>query len=150
MSNFRETCPQCEQPISVEKGKVTTCLVCNASQVHSDPGPGEIWRRCPVCHIFFQAAPLKSLSCPYCLGNRNLPTNDGFDKWVPDAAFPQVHTNRSQSGTLPESTHNTRRPVLQLFLALWQPYHAAIERFLVKIWPTSLFTFTEEERRALR
>lgn len=107
VSNFRETCPQCEQPISVEKGKVTTCLVCNASQVHSDPGPGEIWRRCPVCHIFFQAAPLKSLSCPYCLGNRNLPTNDGFDKWVPDAAFPQVHTNRSQSGTLPESTHNT-------------------------------------------
>ena len=150
VSNFRETCPQCEQPISVEKGKVTTCLVCNASQVHSDPGPGEIWRRCPVCHIFFQAAPLKSLSCPYCLGNRNLPTNDGFDKWVPDAAFPQVHTNRSQSGTLPESTHNTRRPVLQLFLAWWQPYHAAIERFLVKIWPISLFTFTEEERRALR
>lgn len=52
VTNFRETCPQCEQPISVEKGKVTTCLVCNASQVHSDPGPGEIWRRCPVCHIF--------------------------------------------------------------------------------------------------
>ena len=104
----------------------------------------------PSLPHFFQAAPLKSLSCPYCLGNRNLPTNDGFDKWVPDAAFPQVHPNRSQSGTLPESTHNTRRPVLQLFLAWWQPYHAAIERFLVKIWPISLFTFTEEERRALR
>jgi len=150
VTNFRETCPQCEQPISVEKGKVLTCLVCNASQVHIDPVPGEIWRRCPVCYIFFQAAPHKALSCPYCLGNGNPPTNDGFDKWSPDSAFPQVHTNQSQSDTVSKSSYNPRNSFFRLLLAWWQPYQAVIERFLVTIWPTALFTFTAEERRALR
>ncbi|MEE2796554.1 MAG: hypothetical protein VYA49_04145, partial [Planctomycetota bacterium] len=56
----------------------------------------------------------------------------------------------SQSDTVPESPHNARRPAFRLFLAWWQPSQAAIERFLVTIWPTSLFTFTDEERRVLR
>ena len=49
-----------------------------------------------------------------------------------------------------QSAYESRRTAFQLFFSWWQPHLAAIERFFVSLWPTSLFTFTAEERRALR
>ena len=119
VTDFHKTCPQCEQPIFVEKGKVSTCLVCNASQVHDDRNSNAKWRNCPNCNIFFQAAPREIVSCPNCRTNQIHPVHDGIVKWERNNSTPRVHSDLSQSGTLPESTHNTRRPVLQLFLAWW-------------------------------
>ena len=141
MTDFHKTCPQCEQPIFVEKGKISTCLVCNVSQVHDDRNSNAKWRNCPNCNIFFQAAPRDIVSCPNCQTNQIHPVHDGIVKWERNNSTPRVHSDLSQSDTVPESPHNTRRPALQLFLAWWQPYQAAIERFLLTIWPTSLFTF---------
>ena len=150
MTDFHKTCPQCDQPIFVEKGKVSTCLVCNASQVHDDRNSNAKWRNCPNCNTFFQAAPREIVSCPNCRTNQIHPVHDGIVKWERNNSTPRVHSDLSQSDTVPESPHNARRPAFRLFLAWWQPSQAAIERFLVTIWPTSLFTFTDEERRALR
>ena len=69
VTDLHKTCPQCEQPIFVEKGKISTCLVCNASQVHDDRNSNAKWR-CPNCNIFFQAAPREIVSCPNCRTNQ--------------------------------------------------------------------------------
>ena len=150
VTDFHKICPQCEQPILVEKGKLSTCPVCNASQVHDDRNSREKWRSCPNCNIFFRAAPSEIVSCPNCRTNQIHPVKHGVVKWERNDSTPGVHSDLSHSDTVPESTLNTRRTAFQLFLAWWQPKQAVIERFLVRIWPTSLFTFTNEERRALR
>ena len=150
VTDFHQMCPQCEQPIFVEKGKVSTCLLCNASQVHDDLNANEKWRNCPNCNIFFRAAPREIVPCPNCRTNQIHPVHHGIVKWERNALNPPVHSDLSHSDTVPESTHNTPKTALKLFLAWWQPYQAGIERFFVTIWPTALFTFTAEERRALR
>ena len=62
----------------------------------------------------------------------------------------QVHTDLSHQETPHQSTDGPRRTALAKLFSWLQPYQAALERFCVTLWPTSLFTFTTEERRALR
>ncbi len=78
------------------------------------------------------------------------PENAGIVKWERDHALPQVHTDLSHQETPLQSTGRPRRTALAILFSWWQPYQAALERFCVTLWPTSLFTFTTEERRALR
>jgi len=129
---------------------VSVCLVCRAAQIHSEPNLDEKWQNCPNCDLFFQAAPLQIVSCPNCQTNQVHPENDGIVQWERDHLAQRVHTDLSHTDTLGQSSHNSRRTPFQLFFSWWQPYQAAIERFFVTLWPTSLFTFTAEERRALR
>ncbi len=151
MSDLHRICPQCQQPVFVEKGKVSTCPVCLASQVHSEPKSDEKWRACPNCDLFFQAAPVQIVCCPNCQISQVHPEKGGIVQWVPDHSEPRVHTDLSQRDPpLFQSTQKSHRTSFQLFFSWWQPYQAAIERFFVTLWPTSLFTFTSEERRALR
>ena len=78
------------------------------------------------------------------------PENAGIVKWERDHALPQVHTDLSHQETPLQSTGRPRRTALAILFSWWQPYQAALERFCVTLWPTSLFTFATEERRALR
>ena len=64
------TCPKCQQTISVEIGRVATCPVCHAAQLHGDPESNEKWRTCPNCSLLFQAAPVDVVSCPHCQTNQ--------------------------------------------------------------------------------
>lgn len=150
VTNIPRICPQCDAPISVREGQMSVCRVCHASQVHSEPNLAENWRRCPNCDLFFKAAPLQFVFCPNCQTNQVHPENDGIVKWERGHSAPRVHTDLSHPDTLFHITHNTGRTAFQLVFSWWQPYQAAIERFFVTLWPTSLFTFTSEERRALR
>lgn len=150
MTDIPQTCPQCKAPIFVEKGRVSECLLCQALQVHSEPNFGEKWRKCPHCDVFFQAVPLQIVSCPNCQTNQVRPEKDGIVQWEKDHSAPRVHTDLSQPDTLFRSNHRSHQTAFQLFFSWWQPYQAKIERFFVTLWPSSLFTFTAEERRALR
>ena len=150
MTDTPQTCPQCKVPIFVEKGRVSECLICRALQVHGEPNFGEKWRKCLNCDVFFQALPLQIVSCPNCQTNQVHPEKDGIVQWEKDHSAPRVHTDLSQTDTFFQSTHRSYETVFQLFFSWWQPYQAKIERFFVTLWPSSLFTFTAEERRALR
>ncbi len=150
MNDIQQTCPQCKALIVVEKGRVSECLTCRALQVHGEPNFREKWRKCPNCYIFFQAVPHQIVSCPNCQANQVHPEKDGIVQWEKDHSAPQVHSDLSQTETLFQSNHRSHRTAFQLFFSWWQPYQAKIERFFVTLWPSSLFTFTAEERRALR
>jgi len=144
------TCPKCQQTLFVEIGKVATCPVCHASQLHGEPESNEKWRTCPNCSLLFQAAQVNVVSCPNCQTNQIHSDSSNIVEWERNDSAPRVHTDLSQPDTLVDSPHRFRRTVFQLFFSHWHPYQAAIERFFVTLWPSSLFTFTTEERRALR
>ena len=150
MTDIPRTCPQCEAAIFVEKGRVSQCSVCQANQVHADTYSGEKWRNCPNCTLLFQAPPVQVVSCPKCQTNQIHQDDDGIVKWERDSSAPQVHTELSHQETPLQSTGGPRRTALAILFSWWQPYQAAFEVFCVTFWPTSLFTFTTEERRALR
>ena len=150
MTDIPRTCPQREAAIFVEKGRVSQCSACQANQVHADTYSGEKWRNCPNCTLLFQAPPVQVVSCPKCQTNQIHQDDDGIVKWERDSSAPQVHTELSQQETPHQSTGGPRRTALAILFSWWQPYQAALEQFCVTLWPTSLFTFTTEERRALR
>jgi len=110
----------------------------------------EKWVNCANCNIAFQAATLEIILCPHCQTNQVHPENNGVVKWERDHSAQRVHSDLSLTDTLVQSNSNSHRTAFQLFFSRWQPYQAAIERFFVTLWPTSLFTFTAEEKRALR
>ncbi len=151
MTDIPRTCPKCDAAIFVEKGRVSACLVCQASQVHDEPNVDQKWRACPNCDVLFQSAPVKVVCCPNCQTNQIHPEKDGVVQWVPDHSASRVHTDLShRDPPLPQFTQNSKQTPLRLIFSWWQPYQASIERFFVTLWPTSLLTFTPEERRALR
>ncbi len=117
--------------------------------MHTDTHSDEKWRTCPHCNLFFQAPPVQVVSCPKCQTNQ-IHQDDGIVKWERDHAVPKVHTDLSYQETPLHSTGGPRRTALAILFSWLQPYQAALERFCVTLWPTSLFTFTTEERRALR
>ena len=150
VTDIPRTCPKCNQPIFVKNGRVSQCSVCQANQVHADTYSGEKWRNCPNCTLLFQAPPIQVVSCPKCQTNQIHQDDDGIVKWERDSSAPQVHTELSQQETPLQSTGGPRRTALAILFSWWQPYQAAFEVFCVTFWPTSLFTFTTEGRRALR
>ena len=150
MTDIPRTCPQCNQPIFVKSGQVAQCSVCQAYQLHTNIHLDEKWRACPGCNFLFQSPAGQVVSCPKCQTNQIYQNDDGIVKWERDPSAPQVHTELSHQVTPLQSTGGPRRTALAILFSWWQPYQAALERFCVTLWPTSLFTFTTEERRALR
>ena len=111
---------------------------------------GEKWVNCANCNIAFRAAPLEIPLCPNCQTNQVHPENNGIVQWERDHSAQRVHSDISHTDTLVQSNRNSHRTAFQFLFSWWQPYQVAIERYFVTLWPASLFTFTAEERRALR
>ena len=66
-----------------------------------------------------------------------------------DYASPLPTPALSHQDLFLQSAYKSRQTAFQLFFSWWQPHLAAIERLFISLWPTSLFTFTAEERKAL-
>lgn len=88
--------------------------------------------------------------CPRCQTDLGHQQQRGFVIRDEDFTPPLPPPELSHKDLFLQSAYKSRRTAFQLFFSWWQPYLAAIERFFVSLWPTSLFTFTAEERRALR
>ena len=88
--------------------------------------------------------------CPRCQTDLGHQQQRGFVIRDEDFTPPLPPPELSHKDLFLQSAYKSRRTAFQLFFSWWQPYLAAIERFFVSLWPTSLFTFTAEERKALR
>ena len=88
--------------------------------------------------------------CPRCQTDLGHQQQGGIVIRDEDYAPPLLTPELSQRDLFVQFAYKSRRTALQLFFSWWQPHLAAIQRFFVSLWPTSLFTFTAEERKALR
>lgn len=150
MINTTQTCPCCQHTFQSENGQISQCPSCQASQVHLLPATSDKWRTCPNCGILFQAAPVQIVSCPGCQTNQIHEDRSGFVEWERGSATAEQRSAPSHQDRFFQSEHKTRQTIFQSLLTRWRRYRVAVERFCVTFWPVDLFTFTLEERRALR
>lgn len=90
------------------------------------------------------------MSCPGCQTNEVHAGKEGGVKWqrasVDDKKrhMPDQHDNSFQYAPKIDQT------IFQRLKSHWKRYRIAFEKFCITFWPVDLFTFTQEERRALR
>ena len=145
-----QKCPSCQTTFQPEAGQISHCPTCQTSQFHVAVATHGKWRVCPQCNILFQAPPGKIVSCPGCQTNEIHAGKEGGVKWqrasVDDKKrhMPDQHDNSFQYAPKIDQT------IFQRLLSHWKRYRIAFEKFCITFWPVDLFTFTQEERRALR
>jgi len=150
VANNAKTCPRCRALFVPENGHFLTCPNCHASQARDAAYSEQKWRNCLKCKVPFQASSSRMIFCPRCQTDFGPQDQEDIVIWENACAFPRTPTEPSHEDSFLQSTHKSRRTIFQVFLSWWQPNQAALERFCITLWPTSLFTFTKDERRALR
>ncbi|MBT7728812.1 MAG: hypothetical protein HN703_08015 [Planctomycetaceae bacterium] len=118
--------------------------------MHLLPKARDKWRTCPNCNILFQAAPVRIVSCPGCQTNQIHEDKGNFVEWERGSAAVEQRSTLSHQDRFYQSEHKARQTFFQTLLTQWKRYRVAFEKFCVMYWPIDLFTFTLEERRALR
>ena len=118
--------------------------------MHFLPAASDKWRTCPNCNILFQAATVRIVSCPGCQTNQIHEDKDNFVEWERGSAGDEQRSTPSHQDRFLQSEHKAHQTFFQPLLTQWKRYRVAFEKFCVAVWPVDLFTFTHEERRALR
>ena len=90
------------------------------------------------------------MSCPGCQTNQIHEDRSGSVEWERGSATAEQRSASSHQDRFFQSEHKTRQTIFQSLLTRWRRYRVAVEKFCVTFWPVDLFTFTLEERRALR
>jgi hypothetical protein len=105
---------------------------------------------CPHCNVLFQAPPAQIVSCPGCQTNQIHADKGSFVKWERTSADDKERKRLSQYDRPFQYAPRTHQTIFQSLLTYWNRYRVAFEKLCVTFWPVDLFTFTLEERRALR
>ena len=150
MISTPQKCPSCQTTFQPEVGQASHCPNCQTSQFHVAVATRDKWRMCPHCNVLFQAPPAKIVSCPGCQTNQIHADKEGFVKWERTVADDKLRRRLSQDDRTFQYTPRTHQTFFQRLLSHWKRYRIAFEKLCITFWPVDLFTFTQEERRALR
>ena len=132
-------------------GKASHCPNCQTSQFHVAVATRDKWRMCPQLQCSFSGPTSQNCVLSGLPDEPNSCRQRGLCK-MGTRPLQMINSveDLSQDDRTFQYTPRTHQTFLQRLLSHWKRYRIAFEKLCITFWPVDLFTFTQEERRALR